>query len=449
MTARTDVVDLPRIIGRFAARFHQTDGDRQVVASPLGAWLLLALCGRTAKHSLRDELTAILGVDVEAAGGLAERMLETPHAAVASAVAAWVNGNDAEALGPFMDSLPKSVERGARIPQQPELDHWARQRTQGLIEDFPVDVDPDTSLLLASALATRVEWLTPFLRAPAGGLGVASKWARTLTTVLRSPVKSHGHKQFIARTASIGDVAVHTAWSQDGLSVTSVIAMPNVPARDVLAVAHDIATDVAAHSRKAPSLYALPLGDSPIWSITARKVPSQIPGQRTESLSALLPSWKVRSDHNLLGRRLGFEQAALVLSKLASLPLKDIDARQSAMAQFTRLGFEAAAVTGFRASLDRIAPLHTERGIERHAELRFGHPFAVVAVTNDDAWNRTTRAFVRGPWHQLPVFSAWITEPVDDESTPDADERHSDDDDDTGYDRDDARDRSLLHEAGQ
>lgn len=66
----------------------------------------------------------------------------------------------------------------------------------------------------------------------------------------------------------------------------------------------------------------------------------------------------------------------------------------------------------------------SERGINRHAELRFGHPFAVVAVTNDDAWNRSTRSSVLGPWHQVPVFSAWITDPMDamdDDEPSDAD----------------------------
>jgi hypothetical protein len=33
--------------------------------------------------------------------------------------------------------------------------------------------------------------------------------------------------------------------------------------------------------------------------------------------------------------------------------------------------------------------------------LRFGHPYAVVALVQD----------VTSPWHGLPVFSAWVTEP--------------------------------------
>ncbi|HYK70053.1 MAG TPA: hypothetical protein VEV45_19050, partial [Streptosporangiaceae bacterium] len=39
----------------------------------------------------------------------------------------------------------------------------------------------------------------------------------------------------------------------------------------------------------------------------------------------------------------------------------------------------------------------------RHAELRFGHPYAVVALVQDAG----------SPWHGLPVFSAWVSEPED------------------------------------
>jgi hypothetical protein len=45
-------------------------------------------------------------------------------------------------------------------------------------------------------------------------------------------------------------------------------------------------------------------------------------------------------------------------------------------------------------------------GTYREAELRFGHPYAVVALT-------TAGSEAASPWHGLPVFSAWISEPDD------------------------------------
>jgi hypothetical protein len=41
--------------------------------------------------------------------------------------------------------------------------------------------------------------------------------------------------------------------------------------------------------------------------------------------------------------------------------------------------------------------------------LRFGHPYAVVAVTT--ATEETASS--GNPWHGLPVFSAWVSEPED------------------------------------
>jgi hypothetical protein len=72
------------------------------------------------------------------------------------------------------------------------------------------------------------------------------------------------------------------------------------------------------------------------------------------------------------------------------------DAMQAAMARYSRTGFEAAAVTGMVASMAAHLPAR-----HRHAELRFGHPYAVVALVEDSG----------SPWHGLPVFSAWVTEP--------------------------------------
>lgn len=86
------------------------------------------------------------------------------------------------------------------------------------------------------------------------------------------------------------------------------------------------------------------------------------------------------------------------------------EARQAAVARYSRSGFEAAAVTGAEVSLGvRI----TRPGLLRTAELRFGHPFAVVAVTTERDDYPGLDPVLRGPWHGLPVYSAWITQPED------------------------------------
>ena len=418
LTTSIEALDLPSIICRYAERFHAAGGSEHHVASPLGAWLLLSLCGQEASGRLREDLTSILGVDTSTAGFCAARLLDEPHQAVASAVAAWTReGLAAEGLAAFLASLPVSVERGGRIPTTQELDEWVRQHTFGLIDAFPGPVDPSASILLASALATKVKWLQPFTIAPAATLGAGSDWSRALTRVLGAEADDDGnHVEFIARTDRAGDVAVHSTKSPTGIVVTSVIAQPDVPARDVIATAHDIATRLATRSQGQISLFDLPLGESSIWRITERETKTSRPGVRVEAYSAFLPAWEARSHHNLLGRGLGFEQAAALLAELAGLPLENVQAKQSAMARYTRVGFEAAAVTMMSLRFGSSSP--EERGLERHAELRFGHPFAVVALATDDTWNEESDVIVRGPWHGIPVFSAWVAEPIDAEDEP-------------------------------
>ena len=92
----------------------------------------------------------------------------------------------APGFGPWQDGLPPAVRRGP-LPGPAALDAWAREHTAGLIERFPLDIDPAVYLILASALGTRVSWEVPFGLVPAAALGEQSPWARRLGQVLRTP----------------------------------------------------------------------------------------------------------------------------------------------------------------------------------------------------------------------------------------------------------------------
>ena len=76
------------------------------------------------------------------------------------------------------------------------------------------------------------------------------------------------------------------------------------------------------------------------------------------------------------------------------------DARQAVTANYSRTGFEAAAVTAIAARM----AMRPRQLTARVAELRFAHPYAVVAAS-------ATKP--SSPWNGLPLFSAWITEPRD------------------------------------
>ena len=97
-------------------------------------------------------------------------------------------------------------------------------------------------------------------------------------------------------------------------------------------------------------------------------------------------------------------------------PIDPWQAKQAAMARYTRVGFEAGALTTLAIALSAIA---RRPGVRRTAELRFGHPFAVVAVAADTAKPQERhRPVPRGPWHGLPVFSAWVADPEDATAEP-------------------------------
>jgi hypothetical protein len=384
--------DVAAPVARYAARLHALAGPRHHVASPLGAWLLLALCAPPSEGTI---LNAPLGTDPAAAADLAGELLARPDPQVPAAAAVWHRpGRLTAVVARWLATLPPQVRTGP-LTSQAELDDWARDGTFGLVERFPVTLDPSLYLLAATVLAARVSWERPFDLAPASALGESSPWAGTLGQVLRTP-DGPGHQQFVAATPAAGDVAVHAARARGGLLVTSVAAAPGVPAADVLAAAYDLAPALALGQAVARrSLFDLPLGEGPLWSVTERTGPVRSGAGREERCTAVLPAWSAHTDLDLSEPSLGFAAAAQALA-----PGDPWQARQAAMARYSRVGFEAAAVTGLAVAMAMTVP---RTGLIRTAELRFGHPFAVVAVPAGDP----------GPWRGLPVFSAWVAQPED------------------------------------
>jgi hypothetical protein len=386
--------DVVAPVAHYARRFHAVAGSRHHVGSPLGAWLLLALCAPPSEGKNREILNGVLGCDPADAAGLAAGLLASPDPQVPAAAAVWYRpGRLTDPVTRWLAGLPPQVQTGP-LTSQADLDDWARRGTLGLIEKFPVALDPSLYLLAATVLAARVSWERPFDLAPASELGPSSPWAGTLGQVLRTP-DGPGHQQFVAATQAAGDVAVQAAQARGGLQVISVAAAPAVPAADVLAAAYDLGPALATGAPVARrSLFDLPLGEGPLWAITERTGPVKSASGREERCTAVLPAWSARSEQDLSDPSLGFAAAAAALA-----PGDPWQARQAAMARYSRVGFEAAAVTGLAIAM---AARPSRPGLIRAAELRFGHPYAVVAVAAGD-----------GPWHGLPVFSAWVAQPED------------------------------------
>lgn len=383
-------VDVRQAIIRYADRFSSVGSGQHHVASPLGAWLVLALAGSAADGARAEQLADVLGMDTEAAARAAGELLSDPHPAVAAAAAAWT---DLASLDGWLTTLPDAVQTGP-VPTKPVADQWARDHTFGLINEFPLEDAATFVILLASALATKVTWLEPFDVCPSKEL--RSAWSDEVGAALRSPV-GYGHSAQIVDSSRAGRIGVHRALADD-VEVTAVIADENVSAADVLAAAHEVACNPASAGNRPVSLFDLPLGDQPLWTITERDADDA--GERAD---AVLPAWSASSTHDLLETDgLGFEVAGQALAERAGLRYPIIEAVQSAVARYSRTGFEAAAVTALGVAVSARMP---QPGKFREATVRFGHPFAVVATT-----------FGQQPdsvWHNLPVFSAWVTSPDD------------------------------------
>ncbi|HXB46426.1 MAG TPA: hypothetical protein VNW50_01590 [Streptosporangiaceae bacterium] len=386
-------------VAAYSARLLAVIGAKHHVASPLGAWLLLALVAPASSGTDRDALTEILGCDAGDAAQAAADLLGNPHPVVASAAALWTTSG--VELGPrfarWRAELPAQVTVGD-LPGQAGLDRWAREHTFGLIDQFPIQ-DDCLDLVLASALATKVSWRVPFELAAAADLGSASPWAKQLSQVLRTP-RGGGHVQYIAVMPDAGDVIVHAADAVGGLIVVSVAALPEVPPSTVLAVAHRIGIQEATGgSVQRRDLRDLPLGEGPLWVLREVTAPS-------DACIAVLPAWSATSQHELSDPSLGFPAAKHAIEAVPG----PWTASQSAMARYSRSGFEAAAATAMAVALAMRPPAK-----RREAELRFAHPYAAVAIATDpDGAGQGGRGRARhGPWHGLPVFSAWVSEPED------------------------------------
>src|SRR5204863_5782220 len=139
--------------------------------------------------------------------------------------------------------------------------------------------------------------------------------------------------------------------------VVSVAAAPEVPAADVLSAAYDLGTALAAgRPLTRRSLFDLALGEGPAWAITQERADTA-PGGREERCIAVLPAWSARSTHQLTDPRLGFAAVRHALD-----PIDPWEARQAAMASYTRIGFEAGAVTALAIALSAVAQ---RRGVRR------------------------------------------------------------------------------------
>lgn len=411
---------LAGLIDGYSLRIYPAVLDQQtgaVVCSALGVWLLLAACAAEADGEDRRALEDALGCNSTGALELLSAVIASPPPALKAAIALWVSVADAtEPLAAWARTLPHQVESGY-MPTKKEADAWVKRNTLGLISSFPLEIDGLTRIVLASVLATKVSWEAPFDVAHASDhLGSASPWRGAVSRLLwdRSPQAA----TMIARTSAAGVVAAHAAVAAEDLTVLSVSAAPDVAREAVLDAAHELGALVSGRTSAAArvSLYDLTLGPGHSWEIEEHRVPSRRPDERLERIAdAVLPAWRNEGSLELLqSAAFATEPALRVLRRLIGpRPSDRYEARQVAVASYTRYGFEAAAVTAFSIAAAGIAPRAT--AVERSARLRFDHPYAVLALAGKLG---SGGGVSRGGSGGLPLFTAWVQTPEEPEDAP-------------------------------
>ena len=342
----------------YAATTRSALGSAEApVISYAGLWLLLASLAPAAKYET-DEVLGLSRADARAA---ALALLEAPHPTIGAAVAGWLRPGTELAKG-----LPVVLEP---LPDQAGLDAWAEGHTRGLIKEFPLEIDAQTLIVLASALVVTPRWSEPLEQDGEGSL-----------------LLEHGF-QAVVETEAAGPVAVACPPSEDGISVYSVIAADGIAAEDVWRAVDEVVRRIDAGEVRNHAFETKEDGHA--WTVQEVTVLGVASSDRWRSH---LPEWSAEDRHDL--------SAAPGVAEIAAGVMAAIDEEteaacvQKAVASYDREGFKAAAVTGMMVRAAAAVPRETK---VRQIDLRFDRPHAVVAVARG------------GAWEGIPLFSSWVT----------------------------------------
>jgi hypothetical protein len=376
----------------------------QFVCSPLGVWLLLAALASCGRFEAPGRLDGFLGCEAAEAADLLSVLLADPPPALSMALSLWIRGLRPGTL-PWEQILPPQIDVGD-LPAQAEADAWVREHSLGLIHRHPTDMGLVESII-TSVLATKVSWAAPFSLIESSELGPDRSWPSTVQKVLRS---APSHDVGLFDTTSAGRVAVHSVVAREGLRVTSVIGAPGMAREAVLTAAHEVLRSI---SSAPPAAARVPIGELPLreghaWTLTESPAPTPQPGQVVETGQADLPAWNAQGDLDLLTDAVFGAIAGAAVLATVTRKTGPWEAQQVAVASYSRYGFRAAAVT--TVAVTTSARVYAHQGVERALRVRFGRPYAVIASVDPPLGGQSGG----GPdWTGLPVFTAWITRPVD------------------------------------
>ncbi|MEI7716701.1 MAG: serpin family protein [Mycobacterium sp.] len=361
------------------ARWCARLGNEDFVVSGAGLWPLLALLASAADETARVELAAALGRHAESGQSDALELIGILRDGVSTtaALGLWTR-KGIPLREEWASVLPAGVV--GTLTDQGALDRWASERTGGLIDKFPLEITSETVLVLASALAARVKWRTPFDARPRNG-----DWDST-----------EPDQQWLSRrTYDLGIAAVldgtvtRVVVEGDG-DIDVYLLLGDQQPSDVLAAG---LSELSGAARVSPATDP----DSGGPGLTVRRVQSSRP---QDVLHLRLPSFQIAERHDLLEHKDLFGLRALTDPYVSHLPLLSpvelsiSQGAQGVLARFFAEGFEAAAVTAFGAIPTGGRPIESYEITVVEAD--FDQPFGFIAV------HRPSR---------LAVVAGWVNGP--------------------------------------
>jgi len=363
------------------------------VFSAAGVWPLLAFLADGAEGAARAELARALGVPAEQAAPAARELLDAlaDLDGLDCALGLWT-GRALELREEWAAGLPADahgVLTGDPAADRRELDAWAAKRTNGRIERMPLEAREATELVLASALALRTTWLRPFEERPLRPS--AGPWrGRTLRGLGRRSVRLDRVGVAAVPDGRVTEVKV---LGDNGVDVHLLLGEEHMTPGQVLAAGTAV-LDGGFPVVKGSLLPHGPAGPG----LRVEERPCATPQQPTLEVTTV--AFEVRAHHDLLDLHGLFGLSAARDARqghfpgISASPLAVDAARQSAVARFDALGFEAAAVTAVAAAPGGAPPVPQYRATVVTAA--FDRPFGFLAV------HRETR---------LALAAGWVSEP--------------------------------------
>jgi hypothetical protein len=374
-----------RAANTLTARWCTNLSGEDSAISAAGVWPLLALLASAADERAQAELAAALGRPADSAQRDALELLDVLHSGVSTTAAMGIWTHKGIPLHEdWASPLPDGVM--GKLTNQAALDRWAADQTGGLIDRFPLKITAGTLLMIASALAARVRWRTPFDGYPRDGgsaLGEpGQQWLRRTTSDL-------------AAAAVLDATVTRIMVEGDGDLDVHLLLGDQHPA-DVLATG---LRELSGEARVRPAADL----DSGAPGLAVRREDSSNP---EDQLRLKLPSFEIATRHDLLKHSDMFALRSVTdrdrshLPLLSPVPLYVSRGAQDVLARFFAEGFEAAAVTAFDLECTG-APPPLEYQVTA-VDVTFDRPFGFLAV------HRPSRLAVVAGWVSSPFQPAQV-----------------------------------------